>query len=78
MKRTLYEPQTLRDLAVQLDGCHPDDSIPDKGADALREAADEIERLRNALRDIERPPSGAWRDLYDRAQRIAREALYGL
>lgn len=42
-----------------------------------KEIEAENARLRSALESIEQPPSGTWRDLYDRARRIAREALYG-
>lgn len=38
----------------------------------------EVDRLRKALRDIQMPPSGTWRDLYGRARRIATEALDGV
>lgn len=42
------------------------------------EAVDaESERLRAALREIDKPPSGTWRDLFERARRIASEALNG-
>lgn len=46
-------------------------------ADEAQALVDEIARLRDALRQIEQPPSGTWRDLYERARRIAGEALHG-
>jgi hypothetical protein len=43
----------------------------------LAERDAEIERLRAALKQIQKPPSGNWRDLYERARDIAWEALHG-
>lgn len=42
---------------------------------ALHGWAVRAQKAETALRKIEQPPSGTWRALYDRAQRIARETL---